>query len=1172
MNDLEQSLNKDKWIISSEEMNFIKNKDVNNQLIVAIKLKFFEQYGYKLVDIASINAEIINYIADLLKVESNSVAFYNWNSRTSRSHDDAIRVYLGFRTIDKKDLEVLRIWLFEQHMPFGVSYEVIKERAYIHLFNLKIEPLVMARMERLLKSWIYQFEEEFFIHWSNVLTQDDKNSLDRLIQKSYDNILFKILETLPLPLQSSTSKKPSEKPTNNIEVIQSELTLNDLKYNYGKASLETITACAKKLAQIKQINLLSLPDIEKMPINLAKKYHLQVMNSFSSELSQIVDNKRHVKLLCFCYYQSIYLTDNLIDILIQLVHRIDIRAKKKVMKEFWENRKETYNKDRILVNIAEISINNPKGIIEEKIYPKVSKEVLENILKKSRGEAYYKERKYSHMHSSYAKHYRRMISVIFDNIEFGTNNEYEPILAAIELIKKYRDSSQVFYPSISSNDNVVLDKVIPKMYLDLVTEDVAGGYVLQLCKREPSDDQIKKNVIYLYLKEQFAGQKLEQKIERSTGQLLELGQTSNQSISKSCSKSTSHPLSPTQSKSISLYYTAIGIKKLIRAEIPSDKIASFISIKNKLEKLGKLTEPEELKDLEELDLKNDQLQLSSPLQLSSSEKKELLEFILKQGLIASVKKVNRIGYEMGTLLSLQSKLRCKEIWVKSAAKYCNPDKDLPQDFDKNRNNYYNELNQPEKAEEFIDKLQTELDKALTILNKNILKNKKVSITKRRGKPWIKVSPLKPQDEPANIEKLKQEIADIWPHVNLLDILKEVELRVDLSSSFQSTASKELISAQDLQFKLLLTIFALATNTGLKRIGTSASNANYDDLKYVLRRYITKDNLRSAIIRIVNDSLRIRDNELFGNLNISCACDSTKFNAWDQNMMSEWHVRYGGRGIMIYWHVDKKALCVYSQLKTCSSSEVIAMIEGIILHSTNAEIEKSYVDSHGQSLVAFAFSHLLNFELLPRLKLIGPEKLYVGASSSNINNNNNNYCNIRSILTRAIDWNMIAKYYDQLIKYTTALRLKTAEPEALLKRFTSNTVKHPIYLALQELGRVIKTIFLCRYLSSEELRQEIHEGLNVIERWNSVNDFIYYGRKSTISTNDPSMKEIIVLSLHLLQASLVYMNTLMIQHVLKLPHWQNRLTIEDKRAISPLIYAHVNPYGIFKLDMNKRMVI
>ena len=42
-------------------------------------------------------------------------------------------------------------------------------------------------------------------------------------------------------------------------------------------------------------------------------------------------------------------------------------------------------------------------------------------------------------------------------------------------------------------------------------------------------------------------------------------------------------------------------------------------------------------------------------------------------------------------------------------------------------------------------------------------------------------------------------------------------------------------------------------------------------------------------------------------------------------MTEWHIRYGGRGVMIYWHVDKHSTCIYSQLKTCSSSEVAAMI-------------------------------------------------------------------------------------------------------------------------------------------------------------------------------------------------------------------------------------------------------
>lgn len=52
-------------------------------------------------------------------------------------------------------------------------------------------------------------------------------------------------------------------------------------------------------------------------------------------------------------------------------------------------------------------------------------------------------------------------------------------------------------------------------------------------------------------------------------------------------------------------------------------------------------------------------------------------------------------------------------------------------------------------------------------------------------------------------------------------------------------------------------------------------------------------------------------------------------------MTEWHIRYGGRGVMIYWHVARKSLCIYSQLKRCSSSEVAAMIEGVLRHQTGA---------------------------------------------------------------------------------------------------------------------------------------------------------------------------------------------------------------------------------------------
>ena len=68
------------------------------------------------------------------------------------------------------------------------------------------------------------------------------------------------------------------------------------------------------------------------------------------------------------------------------------------------------------------------------------------------------------------------------------------------------------------------------------------------------------------------------------------------------------------------------------------------------------------------------------------------------------------------------------------------------------------------------------------------------------------------------------------------------------------------------------------------------------------------------------------------------------------------------------------------------------------------------------------------------------------------------------------------------RYTTALRLGTAETESILRRFTRNNVQHPTYKAFAELGKAIKTIFLCQYLHREELRREINEGLNVIEQW------------------------------------------------------------------------------------------
>lgn len=530
------------------------------------------------------------------------------------------------------------------------------------------------------------------------------------------------------------------------------------------------------------------------------------------------------------------------------------------------------------------------------------------------------------------------------------------------------------------------------------------------------------------------------------------------------------------------------------------------------------------------------------------------------------RRIVRMVYEVATFQALREQLRCKEVWVVGAGRWRNPDEDLPKDFEARRVEHYGELRKPLDPAVFTKSLREEMTEALADLDEALPELEWVEVAERKAGA-IKFTAPKAQEEPRNLRRVKNEVGRRWNAVPLIDMLKEAVLRTGCLRAVASvTGGRQDLPAEVLAERLMLAVYAYGTNAGIRSVAGGAHGHTEEEIRYVRRRYLTPQAARQIAIEIANATFAARDAGLWGTGSTAVASDSTHFRSWDQNLFTEWHSRYGGRGILVYWHVERGSVVVHSQTLRASASEVAAMVEGAIRHGTTMSVEGNYVDSHGQSEIGFGVTRLLNVDLLPRIKQINRVKLYrpnAGEPGA--------YPNLLAALTRPIRWDVIDANYDQVIKYATAIRTGTASTEAILSRFT-RAASHPAYQAMLEIGRAQRTLFVSRYLLDRDLQREIEEGLNVVESWNAANAVIYYGKGGEISTNRREEVEMAALCLRILQASLVFVNTLMLQAVLAEPQWSGLLTPVDRRGLTPLFWGHVRPYGEVKLDLGSRLQI
>ncbi len=169
--------------------------------------------------------------------------------------------------------------------------------------------------------------------------------------------------------------------------------------------------------------------------------------------------------------------DGLVELLIQMVHKINVRAENKVEKEINAEFRRVHGKNGILVRLAAAAIALPDEVVRKAIYPVVAQRTLNDIIAEAKAnEAAFNKRVRTKLHSSYSHHYRRGLPKLLKAVTFrSSNTEFQPVMDALALLDRYADSTAEFY---AASDTVPMKHIVPEDWKDAVVEE--GGKVARI--------------------------------------------------------------------------------------------------------------------------------------------------------------------------------------------------------------------------------------------------------------------------------------------------------------------------------------------------------------------------------------------------------------------------------------------------------------------------------------------------------------------------------------------------------------------------------------------------------------------------------------------------------------------------------------------------------------------
>ncbi len=513
--------------------------------------------------------------------------------------------------------------------------------------------------------------------------------------------------------------------------------------------------------------------------------------------------------------------------------------------------------------------------------------------------------------------------------------------------------------------------------------------------------------------------------------------------------------------------------------------------------------------------------------------------------------IDRRNYELCILSELKNALRSGDIWVQGSRQFKDFDEYLVPAEKFTNLIQANELPLavPTHCDQYLHERLSLLEQQLATVNRMAAANDLPdAIITESG---LKITPLDAAT-PDAAQNLIDQSAMLLPHIKITDLLMEVDEWTDFTRHFTHLKTGDTAKDKTL---LLTTILADAINLGLTKMAESCPGTTYAKLSWLQAWHIRDETYSTALAELVNTQLRQPFAENWGD-GTSSSSDGQRFKTGGR-AESTGHInpKYGGDpGRMFYTHISDQYAPFSSKVVNVGVRDSTYVLDGLLYHESDLRIEEHYTDTAGFTDHVFALMHFLGFRFAPRIRDLGDTKLYIPKGNAS-------YDALKPMIGSPLNIKHIRSHWDEILRLATSIKQGTVTASLMLRKLGNYPRQNGLAIALRELGRIERTLFILDWLQSVELRRRVHAGLNKGEARNALARAVFFYRLGEIRDRSFEQQRYRASGLNLVTAAIVLWNTVYLERATNALR-DHGMEVDKTllQYLSPLGWEHINLTG------------